>query len=246
MTDLRTAIERELGSPTGDGEFAAGHRHGLRRVLYLLDHPSEIGATPATVPDAPAPPVVRANSEVSGAAVCERCGRKRTAENAAQPCPETNKPGMHEVPCRWEPDREDRGDGQQKGYVILSAEERRKGFVRPVRTSYRHVGPLGPEHALRNLTPGEAERYAKYEYVKAEDYPPGSSAVGRFWTQAQLTAVTKGGCDTVTKMGSALAETYARDPSFYAATFCVGCGTHLPVGAGGEFVWDGTHERVGT
>lgn len=28
--------------------------------------------------------------------------------------------------------------GQQKGYVVLSAEERSKGFVRPVRRTYRH------------------------------------------------------------------------------------------------------------
>lgn len=28
--------------------------------------------------------------------------------------------------------------GQQKGYVVLSAEERAKGFVRPVRSSYIH------------------------------------------------------------------------------------------------------------
>jgi hypothetical protein len=28
--------------------------------------------------------------------------------------------------------------GQQKGYVVLSAEERAKGFVRPVRRTYRH------------------------------------------------------------------------------------------------------------
>ena len=28
--------------------------------------------------------------------------------------------------------------GQQKGYVVLSAEERAKGFVRPVRQSYVH------------------------------------------------------------------------------------------------------------
>lgn len=29
--------------------------------------------------------------------------------------------------------------GQQKGYIVLTAEERAKGFVRPVRSSYRHV-----------------------------------------------------------------------------------------------------------
>lgn len=34
--------------------------------------------------------------------------------------------------------RELRGDGQQKGYVVLSVDERAKGFVRPVRTSYVH------------------------------------------------------------------------------------------------------------
>lgn len=30
--------------------------------------------------------------------------------------------------------------GQQKAYVVLTEEERAKGFVRPVRTSYVHVG----------------------------------------------------------------------------------------------------------
>lgn len=34
--------------------------------------------------------------------------------------------------------RELRPDGMQKGYVVLSDEERAKGFVRPVRNSYIH------------------------------------------------------------------------------------------------------------
>lgn len=51
------------------------------------------------------------------------------------------------------------------------------------------------------------------------------------------------GCGTRTTMGIALAETYARDPKFYGATYCVNCRMHLPVG---EFVWDGTTERVGS
>lgn len=34
-----------------------------------------------------------------------------------------------------------RADGQQKGYVVLSAEERAKGFVKPVRRSYVHAYP---------------------------------------------------------------------------------------------------------
>lgn len=84
-------------------------------------------------------------------------------------------------------------NGQQAGYVVLSAEERDKGFVRPVRQGYVHST-----------------------------------------------------CGTLTTMGRALAETYARDPKFYSGTFCAGCGKHFPVGEDGEFVWDGTTEKVGT
>ena len=83
--------------------------------------------------------------------------------------------------------------GMQKGYVVLSAEERAKGFVRPVRRSYVHEK-----------------------------------------------------CGCVTTMALSLAETYARDPSFYSGTFCCSCRAHFPVGADGEFVWKGTTERVGT
>lgn len=45
-------------------------------------------------------------------------------------------------------------------------------------------------------------------------------------------------CGVATTMGTALAETYARDPYFYSGTFCCGCGKHFPVGEDGEFVWD--------
>jgi hypothetical protein len=41
-------------------------------------------------------------------------------------------------------------------------------------------------------------------------------------------------------MGRALSETYARDPHFYGATYCVHCSMHRPVA---EFRWiemDGT------
>lgn len=90
--------------------------------------------------------------------------------------------------------REDRGDGQQRGYVVLSAAERAKGFVRPIRRSYVHQK-----------------------------------------------------CGTLTTMSQEIAETYARSPTnFYTGTFCCGCGKHFPVGADGEFVWDGTDEKVGT
>lgn len=138
-------------------------------------------------------------------------------------------------------------NGQQKTYLVLPDEERAKGFVRPVRDSYKHVGIPGPRFPLRDLTAEEQEQYASSGYVKREDYPETQrvgSAVGRYWTQQQLDSVGKG-CGTVTTMSRTLAETYARDPRFYSGTFCARCATHLPVGERGEFVWmDGS--RVGT
>ena len=73
-------------------------------------------------------------------------------------------------------------NGQQQNYVVLTPEERAKGFVKPVRRTYVH---------------------------------------------------RKCGCATT--MGTAMAETYARDPNFYTGTFCVGCCTHFPLV---EFAWD--------
>ncbi len=131
-------------------------------------------------------------------------------------------------------------------YLVLSAVERAKGFVRPVRRSYQHVGIAGPKYPLRDLTNEELERFANAGYVKYETYPKSDSpALGRFWTQKQLDDVGKG-CGTVTTMGLELSETYARDPYFYGSTYCVHCHMHRPVGVGGEFVWEGTDERVGS
>jgi hypothetical protein len=53
-------------------------------------------------------------------------------------------------------------------------------------------------------------------------------------------------CGTRTTMGRELAETYARNPQFYSGTFCVACKAHFPVGEDGEFVREGTTEKVGT
>lgn len=50
-------------------------------------------------------------------------------------------------------------------------------------------------------------------------------------------------CGSVTTMGRALSETYARDPKFYGATFCCNCNRHLPVT---EFVWTADGETVGS
>lgn len=136
--------------------------------------------------------------------------------------------------------------GQQKDYRVLCETERAKGFVRPVRASYKHVGTPGPKYPLRDLTDEEKERYASIGYVKFEAYPeemrPRS---GSFWTQDRLDKIGKG-CGGVTTMGQSLAETYARDPGFYGGTFCATCGDHFPVGEAGEFVWVPDGSRVGT
>jgi hypothetical protein len=132
----------------------------------------------------------------------------------------------------------DPATGMQKGYVVLSAEERAKGFVRPVREAYRHVG-VRPRYPMRELRE-EEEYHKKFGYVAFEAYPESESPVtGRFWTEAQL----RSGCGSETVMGRALAETYARDPKSYGATFCCACRKHFPVE---EFVWSGTDERVGS
>lgn len=141
--------------------------------------------------------------------------------------------------------RELKENGQQLAYVVLSDEERRKGFVRPVRRSYRHVGVPRPSN-LRDLTEDERQQYSQFGYAKFEAYPESRSPLtGKFWTQAELDKIGQG-CGTTTTMSQEIAETYARDPHFYGGTFCCHCRKHLRVGEYGEFVWEGTDERVGT
>lgn len=50
-------------------------------------------------------------------------------------------------------------------------------------------------------------------------------------------------CGAITTMGRALSETYARQPSFYGATFCCSCNRHSPVA---EFTWTLDGETVGS
>jgi hypothetical protein len=139
--------------------------------------------------------------------------------------------------------REKQPNGQNQAYLVLSDEERSKGFVRAVRRSYVHVGPGGPANPLRELTEQEKEWYAEEHYVRYEDYPENARGVcGRFWTQADLDRI-KRGCGGLTTMALEIAETYARNPTFYSGTFCTSCGAHYPVE---EFVWKDTQERVGS
>lgn len=131
---------------------------------------------------------------------------------------------------------------QAEVYLVLSEEERAKGFVRPYRDAYRHVGLQPPQNPLRDLTAEEIDRHGKYGYVKYEEHPKSdeSCVLGKFWTQKEL---DNKGCGTVTTMGRELSETYARDPKFYGSTYCVHCSMHKPVA---EFTWTADGAVVGS
>lgn len=63
------------------------------------------------------------------------------------------------------------------------------------------------------------------------------------WVRPYRHTYVHDACGVATTMHRKFAETYAKDPKFYGATFCCGCRKHLPVG---EFKWSGTDERVGS
>lgn len=63
---------------------------------------------------------------------------------------------------------------------------------------------------------------------------PGELAKG-FVEPVRMSYIHK--CGHVTHMSLAIAETYARDPEFYGATYCSYCQGHFPVGEDGEFHW---------
>lgn len=148
--------------------------------------------------------------------------------------------------------------GQHDIYLVLSDEERAKGFVRPLRHAYTHVGKkVEAEGTLQTLEEGleghsdTAKSYYTREngYAGFLKYPDSKLPLnGKFLTQKEYEAIQlkkeyEGGCGVETKMAPALAETYAREPKFYGATFCCGCNRHLPVE---EFVWSGTTQTVGS
>jgi hypothetical protein len=137
--------------------------------------------------------------------------------------------------------------GQQTCYLVLSEEERAKGFVRPVRKTYVHTG----RKVCGKIQPPDGGRLGGELRVCCLE--PGHT--GECWEVSQKLPQPQaaraehehliGGCGTTTTMGRALAETYARDPKFYGGTFCCNCGSHFPVGERGEFEW-GDGSAVGS
>lgn len=134
--------------------------------------------------------------------------------------------------------------GLQKGYVVLSEEERAKRFVKPVRRTYIHGGhrvcgkDLG-EYGQFSTYYGEGARRVCHE-DKGHTGECGENGNSVYiatlpeFTRLQTTGRYKG-CDGSTTMSRALAETYARDPKFYSGTFCCNCHKHFPLD---EFQWE--------
>jgi hypothetical protein len=204
---------RLLASQGGGGEFLCVYcvealrlrlvRDGVARMSMELRaaeaKAAPVGAVdPPTVPLAPPTLVARCacGKEIPHDRVmCDVCSPKPRATTDGKP-PET---GWEHGPAPAPIDE----TGQHKAYWVLPESERAKGFIRPVRRTYKHVGPC------------------------SEGRQP---------------------CGSVTTMSQVIAETYARDPKYYGATFCANCRGHYPVGEHGEFVWEPATDgsRVGT
>jgi|SRR6478735_10527641 len=150
------------------------------------------------------------------------------------------------------PDTTLQQDGQQAGYQVLSEAERAKGFVRPVRKSYIHVGrKICGKVAPATLVNFLEEGYVAWVCNLAPGHSPADGCAYKAVTEHEYKTLKKTGtltgCEYVTSMGQALAETYARDPEHYTGTFCSHCKMHFPVGKHGEFDWMGEEgNKVGT
>lgn len=138
-------------------------------------------------------------------------------------------------------------NGQQVDYLVLCPEERAKGFVRPYRDSYIHAGKKLRGELEMLDEPVKNEVTGKmYAAIDRFELSHGAKA-GTYLTQEEVDQIKHtghyGGCGTLTKMSSSIAETYARNPKFYSGTFCCGCGKHFPVG---EFTWEPDGSVVGS
>lgn len=115
---------------------------------------------------------------------------------------------------------------QAEAYLIISDEERSKGFVRPVRRSYVHRGI--PDCVCRD------SRYHHERSVAEDGQPRWGTCYKCECTGFEVDDATWSGCQHTTTMGQELAETWARDTRFYGATYCATCQKHLAIE---EFTW---------
>lgn len=88
--------------------------------------------------------------------------------------------------------------------------------------------------------PGDFDYGEKKDDGQYENYP--TIDEGEFEQEVRRKYVHKE-CGTTTVMSTAIAESVARDPSYYVKTFCAGCNEHVPVE---EVTWkiDGKPWRI--
>jgi hypothetical protein len=97
--------------------------------------------------------------------------------------------------------------GQHKDYIVLCPDERAKGFVRPYRDKYLHVGRTTShwKEIDRMLTDEEKREYSNKDYVAVMTQMVGDVKAGTYVTQRELDAWKAGervgGCGVETKMG---------------------------------------------
>lgn len=136
---------------------------------------------------------------------------------------------------------------QNEVYLILSEEERAKGFVRPCRDSYIHKGVKYSSYS--RLKNPEKSMDEERDYVALFDILDlsGNHVSSRYATQDEINEFDRtghiGGCGVETKMTRELSETYAAKPNFYDSTYCVGCHRHIYCH---EFVWSDDGKIVGS
>lgn len=136
---------------------------------------------------------------------------------------------------------------QNEVYLVLSEEERAKGFIRPYRDSYIHQGRRFTTYTLLDEPEGDIRGGDEYVAIFDITDASGNHIGGHYATQKELDRFLKtgfvGGCGGLTRMSQPISETYARDPKFYGSTYCVHCRMHLAVS---EFIWDADGQTVGS
>lgn len=132
--------------------------------------------------------------------------------------------------------------GQHDGYIVLCPDERAKGFVRPYRDAYKHVGWRIRRCQVTQQEPSD-ENPHQCNKALTHDGVCSFDTLMLLHGPIEFLHRREGGCGAVTTMGRALSETYARDPKFYGATFCVNCNAHYLVD---QFVWTADGEQVGS
>jgi len=134
---------------------------------------------------------------------------------------------------------------QNPVYLVLSDEERARGFVRPYRDAYVHKGRrvCGRFHKIESpLSAGQVAHVCSMEPGHEGDCTVYSAVTQPELDRLQKTGHLRG-CDALTTMARPLSETYACNPKFYGSTYCATCRMHRPVN---EFVWDADGKQVGS